>query len=98
MYSTKGDDIMKTVGEFKKAGVVFVEGDRGDTVFTPAGQHGVIMLLPDTHGDTIVLERDVNYDSLKHYNPELEALKDIIGLHDDPTECAKAILAAGYKK
>lgn len=36
--------------------------------------------------------------SINHYNPELDELKDIIGTHDDPTECAKAILAAGYKK
>lgn len=76
----------------------------GDLVATPTGQHGVMMLLPDAHGDTIVLERDsgryarVNYDSLTHYNPELNELKDIIGTHDDPTDCAKAILAAGYTK
>lgn len=36
--------------------------------------------------------------TIKPYNPELDALKDIIGTHDDPTECAKAILAAGYTK
>lgn len=36
--------------------------------------------------------------TIKPYNPELNALKDIIGTHEDPTECAKAILAAGYKK
>lgn len=36
--------------------------------------------------------------SIEPYNPNLEELKNIIGLHDDPTECAKAILAAGYNK
>lgn len=36
--------------------------------------------------------------SIKPYNPQLNELKDIIGTHDDPTECAKAILAAGYTK
>lgn len=35
---------------------------------------------------------------IEPYNPELNELKDIIGTHDDPTECAKAILAAGYNK
>lgn len=36
--------------------------------------------------------------TIKPYNPRLNELKDIIGTHDDSTECAKAILAAGYAK
>ncbi|PIY67107.1 hypothetical protein [Shewanella sp. CG_4_10_14_0_8_um_filter_42_13] len=36
--------------------------------------------------------------TINPYNPRLNELKDIIGTHDDPTECAKAILAAGYTK
>lgn len=170
---------MKTVGEFKKAGVVFVDGDRGedfevrdpdffgeffhyakvtsfawrDLTTKPdnpdfkieldvdnhrwrpslnqgvehpyeqrvntaqvkqpefkagdlveyAGIMGKFMCGPDSKGRTIVENENGEYvkvgiEILTHYNPELEALKDIIGLHDDPTECAKAILAAGYKK
>lgn len=40
----------------------------------------------------------MNEITIKPHNPKLNELKDIIGLHDDPTECAKAILAAGYTK
>lgn len=75
----------------------------GDLVITDFHSRSELMLLPDATGTVILKTENGNYvgtayHCLKHYNPELDELKDIIGTHDDPTECAKAILAAGYKK
>ena len=41
---------------------------------------------------------NLNHFTVTLVNPQLNELKDIIGTHDDPTECAKAILEAVYTK
>lgn len=63
--------------------------------------HSVFGYLQSNDGQPPTLNHFCAYISntkITHYNPQLNELKDIIGLHDDPTECAKAILAAGYTK
>lgn len=63
--------------------------------------HSVFGYLQSNDGQPPTLNHFCAYISntkITHYNPKLEELKDIIGTHDDPTECAKAILSAGYTK
>lgn len=85
-------EAMETAPEFKA----------GDVVEYPTGK-GELMLLPDVNGVVIVRDesgeyKQVSQDVIKPINPQLTELVDIIGRHDDPTECAKAVLKAGYGK